>query len=139
MKLGDVLHFRNGKTAEIHNTDAEGRLVLADVLSYAARYEPAAVLDAATLTGACVIALGHTASGVMGNDAEVVREHLAQGLAFEQLHDEVDEPLARLAEVGDGEGESRGFALLDGRPAVAPQRLAAFVTNAARARPRRLG
>jgi leucyl aminopeptidase len=79
VKPGDVVRSMSGKYIEIINTDAEGRLVLADVLSYAARYEPAAVIDAATLTGACVIALGHTASGVMGNDAEVVREVLAAG------------------------------------------------------------
>ena len=79
VKPGDVVRSMSGKYIEIINTDAEGRLVLADVLSYAARYEPAAMLDAATLTGACVIALGHTASGVMGNDADVVREVLAAG------------------------------------------------------------
>jgi len=79
VKPGDVVRSMSGKFIEIINTDAEGRLVLADVLSYAARYEPAAVLDAATLTGACVIALGHTASGVMGNDADIVREVLAAG------------------------------------------------------------
>jgi leucyl aminopeptidase len=79
VKPGDVVRSMSGKFIEIINTDAEGRLVLADVLSYAARYEPAAVLDAATLTGACVIALGHTASGIMGNDADVVREVLAAG------------------------------------------------------------
>ena len=79
VKPGDVVRSMSGKFIEIINTDAEGRLVLADVLSYVARYEPAAVLDAATLTGACVIALGHTASGVMGNDADIVREVLAAG------------------------------------------------------------
>jgi leucyl aminopeptidase len=80
VKPGDVVRSMSGKFIEIINTDAEGRLVLADVLSYAARFEPAAVLDAATLTGACVIALGHTASGVMGNDDGVVREVLAAGI-----------------------------------------------------------
>ena len=79
VKPGDVVRSMSGKYIEIINTDAEGRLVLADVLSYTARYEPVAVIDAATLTGACVIALGHTASGVMGNDADVVREVLAAG------------------------------------------------------------
>jgi Leucyl aminopeptidase len=69
----------NGKFIEIINTDAEGRLVLADVLCYARRYKPAAVIDAATLTGACVIALGHTATGVMGNNAELVREVIGAG------------------------------------------------------------
>ena len=76
---GDVVQASNGKYVEIINTDAEGRLVLADVLAYAKRYEPAAVIDAATLTGACVIALGHTATGVMGSDDAVVQEVLNAG------------------------------------------------------------
>ena len=76
VKPGDVVQASNGKYVEIINTDAEGRLVLADVLVYAARFKPAAVIDAATLTGACVIALGHTATGVMGNDDELVQEVL---------------------------------------------------------------
>jgi len=75
-KPGDVVRASNGKYIEIINTDAEGRLVLADVLSYAKRYNPAAVIDAATLTGACVIALGHTATGVMGTDDALVQEVL---------------------------------------------------------------
>ncbi len=79
MKPGDVVQASNGKYIEIINTDAEGRLVLADVLSYAGRYEPAAVVDAATLTGACVIALGHAATGVFGNDDALVDEVLAAG------------------------------------------------------------
>ena len=58
----------SGKTIEIINTDAEGRLILCDALTYARRYQPACVLDIATLTGAIVVALGHTASGVMGTD-----------------------------------------------------------------------
>ena len=78
-KPGDVLKSHLGKYIEIINTDAEGRLVLCDVLSWARRYEPAAVLDAATLTGACVIALGHTASGVFGNDEALVQEVLGAG------------------------------------------------------------
>ncbi|MBX9928406.1 MAG: leucyl aminopeptidase [Gemmatimonadaceae bacterium] len=72
MNPGDVVRASNGKTIEIINTDAEGRLVLADVLSYAARYKPAAVIDAATLTGAVVVALGNTTTGVMGNDQALV-------------------------------------------------------------------
>ena len=76
VKPGDVVQASNGKYIEIINTDAEGRLVLADVLAYASRYNPAAVIDAATLTGACVIALGHTATGVMGTDDALVQEVL---------------------------------------------------------------
>lgn len=74
VKPGDVVKSHFGKTIEIVNTDAEGRLILCDALSYARRYKPAAVLDAATLTGAIVIALGHQASGVMGNDEALVAE-----------------------------------------------------------------
>ena len=73
-KPGDVLTLHSGKTTEILSTDAEGRLILADALSYARRYEPAAVIDCATLTGACVIALGHHASGLMGNDEDLISE-----------------------------------------------------------------
>jgi leucyl aminopeptidase len=76
VKPGDVVQASNGKFIEIINTDAEGRLVLADVLTYAKRFKPAAVVDAATLTGAVVIALGHTAVGVMGNDDKVIQEVL---------------------------------------------------------------
>jgi leucyl aminopeptidase len=79
VKPGDVVKSMSGKFIEIINTDAEGRLVLADVLSYAKRFKPSAVIDAATLTGACVIALGHTATGVMGNDATLVREVIGAG------------------------------------------------------------
>ncbi|HXT17851.1 MAG TPA: leucyl aminopeptidase [Gemmatimonadaceae bacterium] len=79
VKPGDVVQASNGKFIEIINTDAEGRLVLADVLVYAKRFEPDAVVDAATLTGACVIALGHTATGVMGNDEALVQEVLNAG------------------------------------------------------------
>jgi leucyl aminopeptidase len=76
VKPGDVVQASNGKFIEIINTDAEGRLVLADVLAFAKRYSPNAVIDAATLTGACVIALGHTATGVMGSDDGLVQEVL---------------------------------------------------------------
>jgi leucyl aminopeptidase len=76
---GDVVRSHLGKTIEVINTDAEGRLVLADVLSYARRFEPSAVVDAATLTGACVIALGHTASGVFGTDDALVADVIAAG------------------------------------------------------------
>ncbi len=71
-KPGDVITFLNGKTAEIDNTDAEGRLVLADALTYADRYNPVAVVDLATLTGACMIALGHHSAAVMGNNPELI-------------------------------------------------------------------
>jgi len=79
VKPGDVVRASSGKTIEVINTDAEGRLVLADLLVYASRFEPAVVLDAATLTGACVIALGHTATGIFGTDDALVEEVLAAG------------------------------------------------------------
>jgi leucyl aminopeptidase len=77
MKPGDVVIASNGKSIEIQNTDAEGRLVLADVLTYAKRFEPQAVIDAATLTGAVVVALGSTTTGVMGHDQMLVDEVLS--------------------------------------------------------------
>ncbi len=80
-KPGDVLTMANGKTVEILTTDAEGRLILADALVYARRYEPAAVVDCATLTGACVVALGSHASGLMGNDEDLVAEVQTAGEA----------------------------------------------------------
>jgi len=84
-KPGDVLKAMNGKTIEIISTDAEGRLVLADALCYADRYKPAAVVDLATLTGSCVVALGeNVAAGIFSND-----EHLS----------------TRLREAGDKAGE----------------------------------
>ncbi len=71
-KPGDVLTSLSGTTIEITNTDAEGRLILCDALHFAQRYKPAALIDLATLTGACVIALGHEASGLLGNDQRLV-------------------------------------------------------------------
>lgn len=68
MAMGEVLTMRNGKTVEIHNTDAEGRLILADGLSLAAEQKPDAIVDIATLTGACQRALGNGMAGVMGNN-----------------------------------------------------------------------
>ena len=79
VKPGDVVKARNGKSIEIINTDAEGRLVLADLLDYARTFDPAVVVDAATLTGACVIALGHTATGIFGPDEALVGEVVAAG------------------------------------------------------------
>jgi leucyl aminopeptidase len=76
---GDVVTTHSGQTVEILNTDAEGRLILCDALSYAARYNPETVVDIATLTGACVIALGHVASGLFANDAKLSDEICAAG------------------------------------------------------------
>ena len=74
---GDIVTSMSGKTIEILNTDAEGRLVLCDALTYAERYKPKAVVDVATLTGACVIALGHHTTGLMSNNDELAEQLLA--------------------------------------------------------------
>ncbi len=78
-KPGDIVTSMSGQTIEILNTDAEGRLILCDALTYASRFEPAAVVDIATLTGACVIALGHQASGLLSNHDALARELLQAG------------------------------------------------------------
>ncbi len=77
MKLGDVLTIRNGKTVEVLNTDAEGRLILADALSYALESAPARILDLATLTGACMVALGTKFAGLFSNDDSFASDVLA--------------------------------------------------------------
>lgn len=71
LKPGDILKSYSGKTIEVLNTDAEGRLILADALSYASRYKPEAVIDVATLTGACIISLGEDVIGMLGNDDQL--------------------------------------------------------------------
>ena len=83
-KPGDVVTSMSGQTIEVLNTDAEGRLILCDALTYAERFEPACVVDIATLTGACVIALGHLTSGLLANDDALARELLHAG---EVAHD----------------------------------------------------
>ena len=79
LKPGDIIRSLLGKTIEIRSTDAEGRLVLADAVAYAARYKPSAAIDLATLTGACIIALGHEASGLFSNDDALASEIAAAG------------------------------------------------------------
>jgi leucyl aminopeptidase len=76
---GDILTSLSGQTIEVLNTDAEGRLILADALTFAKRYEPKMVIDLATLTGACIIALGHHATAVLGNDQNLVESLLNAG------------------------------------------------------------
>ncbi|MDQ2970138.1 MAG: leucyl aminopeptidase [Acidobacteriota bacterium] len=76
---GDILRMRNGKTVEVDNTDAEGRLVLADALSYAEKFRPDVLLDYATLTGAVLIALGHDCAGLMTPEDDLARELVAAG------------------------------------------------------------
>ena len=79
VKPGDIVTSMSGQTIEILNTDAEGRLVLCDALTYAERYKPETVIDIATLTGACVIALGHHASAVFSKSDELANDLLAAG------------------------------------------------------------
>lgn len=78
-KPGDIVTSMSGKTIEILNTDAEGRLVLCDALSYAERYKPQSVIDIATLTGACVVALGSHASGLFSNNEQLAEELVTAG------------------------------------------------------------
>ncbi|MBN9401321.1 MAG: leucyl aminopeptidase, partial [Burkholderiales bacterium] len=78
-KPGDIVTSMSGRTIEILNTDAEGRLILCDALTYAERFKPAAVIDVATLTGACVIALGHVNSGLFTQDETLAADLLAAG------------------------------------------------------------
>lgn len=83
-KPGDVVITRAGKSVEVINTDAEGRLILADALDYAAELKPAAVVDCATLTGACVVALGRHLSAVLGNDQDLIEEVRSAGHVVDQ-------------------------------------------------------
>ena len=78
-KPGDIVTAMNGKTIEVDNTDAEGRLTLADALCYACKLEVDEVIDIATLTGACVVALGNTVSGIMGNNEDFIRSIIETG------------------------------------------------------------
>jgi leucyl aminopeptidase len=88
-KPGDVIKHRGGKTSEVLNTDAEGRLILADSLAYLAEHEPSCIIDTATLTGAAMVALGDSISGAMGNDGSLIAEVIAAG-------DAVGEPIWEL-------------------------------------------
>jgi len=78
-KPGDIVTSMSGQTIEILNTDAEGRLILCDALTYSEKFKPRAVIDIATLTGACVIALGKQASGLLGNDQGLMDRLLTAG------------------------------------------------------------
>ena len=80
----DIITSMSGKTIEVGNTDAEGRLILCDALTYAQRFEPAALVDVATLTGACMVALGREVAGLMSHDDSLAEELLAAG---NQVHD----------------------------------------------------
>ncbi|HZZ70899.1 MAG TPA: leucyl aminopeptidase [Pirellulales bacterium] len=111
-KLGDVLTARNGRTIEVHNTDAEGRLVLADVLCVAVEQKPAKIIDLATLTGACVVALGLDVAGLMTNDAAWcetisaaatrVGEPAWQLPMFPEFGEQIKSEVADIKNVGEG-------------------------------------
>jgi leucyl aminopeptidase len=84
-KPGDIVKSMSGQTIEVLNTDAEGRLILCDALTYSRRFKPETVIDVATLTGACVIALGHHRSGVMSNNDKLANSIVAAGAAANDL------------------------------------------------------
>ncbi|MBS1904531.1 MAG: leucyl aminopeptidase [Bacteroidetes bacterium] len=94
---GDIITYPNGVSAEIDNTDAEGRLVLADALIWAQQYDPKHVIDLATLTGACVVALGHVTTGMMGNDEKMkstlkrIGDKVYERVCELPIYDEYDE------------------------------------------------
>jgi leucyl aminopeptidase len=111
-KLGDVLTARSGKTIEVLNTDAEGRLVLADVLDVALQHKPAKIIDLATLTGACLVALGTDVAGLMTNDEAWARDVKAAGAAtgepmwelpmFPEFGEQIKSEVADIKNVGEG-------------------------------------
>jgi leucyl aminopeptidase len=109
-----VLTARSGKTIEVQNTDAEGRLILADALDYAQDYEPDAIVDAATLTGAVVMALSHVAAGIMGNDEALMEKFKAAAAAteeryvelpiFQEYIDDIKSKIADIKNIGGDRG-----------------------------------
>jgi leucyl aminopeptidase len=115
-KPGDIVKTLSGLTVEILNTDAEGRLLLCDVLTYAKRYEPRAVIDVATLTGACVVALGRHPSGLMSNDEDLAAAVIRAGEAswdrvwrlplWEDYQEQLKSNFADLANIGGPDGGS---------------------------------
>jgi len=113
-KPGDVVTSMSGQTVEVLNTDAEGRLILSDALTYAERYKPAVVIDIATLTGAVVIALGAHASGLLANNDQLAREILTAGKytydrawqlpLWDDYQKQLDSNFADMANIGGREG-----------------------------------
>lgn len=109
-KPGDIVKAKNGTTIEILNTDAEGRLILADALTYAERYNPTYVIDAATLTGAMTIALGDVVTGMMGNSQELMdllkrageesHDRVWQLPLYEEYDEQLKSPVADIANIG---------------------------------------
>lgn len=109
-KPGDIVTTMSGQTVEILNTDAEGRLVLCDALTYAERFEPETVVDVATLTGACIVALGHHATGLLSNDDLLADDLLAAGEfaadkawrlpLWDEYQEQLDSNFADMANIG---------------------------------------
>ena len=116
VRPGDVVTSMSGLTIEVLNTDAEGRLILCDALTYAERFEPGVVIDIATLTGACVIALGHHATGLFSNNDDLAKELLSAGEAsldrawhmpmWEEYQPLLDSNFADMANIGGRAGGS---------------------------------
>ena len=115
-KPGDIVTSMSGQTIEILNTDAEGRLILCDALTYAERFHPDLVIDIATLTGACVVALGHVATGLFASKNELADELLAAGEAawdrawrlplWDDYQEQIKSPFADMSNVGGRPGGS---------------------------------
>lgn len=113
-KPGDIVTTMSGQTVEILNTDAEGRLVLCDALTYAGKFEPASVVDIATLTGACIIALGHHATGVLSNNDDLAQELMQAGNQaadkawqlplWDEFQEQLDSNFADIANIGGRPG-----------------------------------
>jgi len=107
---GDVVTSMSGQTIEVLNTDAEGRLVLCDAITYCEKFDPDVIIDVATLTGACVVALGHHASGLISNDDELADDLLAAGNdivdrvwrlpLWEEYQSQLDSPFADMKNIG---------------------------------------
>jgi leucyl aminopeptidase len=120
-KPGDVIRYRNGKTVEVLNTDAEGRLILADALTLAVTAKPDAVIDLATLTGACIVALGPQVAGIFGNHRPLVERLIAHGREagellwelplVEDYKDDIRSGVADIKNIGGGQAGSITAAL----------------------------
>ena len=116
LKPGDILTSMSGQTIEVLNTDAEGRLILCDALTFAERFNPEVVIDIATLTGACVIALGHHASGLYSNDDKLAKDLESAGQIsmdrvwrmplWEDYQSQLDSNFADMANIGGRAGGS---------------------------------
>jgi leucyl aminopeptidase len=109
-KPGDIVTTMSGQTVEILNTDAEGRLILCDALTYSKKFDPAIVIDIATLTGACIVALGSHACGLLANDEELAGKLLEAGQKsgdrawqlplWEEYDEQLKSPFADMANIG---------------------------------------